>query len=71
MLKTKNIGLFLGPLSFVLILFFFHPDGLNPQANAVLASTAWVSIWWSNFEDNQSFTPKHHHRIKGCTNPQQ
>ncbi len=46
MLKTKNIGLFLGPLSFVLILFFFHPDGLNPQANAVLASTAWVSIWW-------------------------
>ena len=46
MLKTKNIGLFLGPLSFVLILFFFHPEGLNPQANAVLASTAWVSIWW-------------------------
>ena len=46
MLKTKNIGLFLGPLSFFLILFFFHPEGLNPQANAVLASTAWVSIWW-------------------------
>jgi len=46
MLKTKNIGLFLGPLSFVLILFFFNPEGLNPQANAVLASTAWVSIWW-------------------------
>ncbi len=46
MLKTKNIGLFLGPLSFVLILFFFHPEGLNRQANAVLASTAWVSIWW-------------------------
>ena len=44
MLKTKNIGLFLGPLSFFLILFFFHPEGLNPQANAVLASTAWVSI---------------------------
>ena len=46
MLKTKTIGLLLGPLSFVLILFFFHPEGLNPQANAVLASTAWVSIWW-------------------------
>ena len=46
MLKTKNIGLFLGPSSFFLILFFFHPEGLNPQANAVLASTAWVSIWW-------------------------
>lgn len=46
MLKTKNIGLFLGPLSFILILLFFHPEGLNSQANAVLASTAWVSIWW-------------------------
>ncbi|RRQ50361.1 SLC13/DASS family transporter [Maribacter algicola] len=44
--KTRLMGLFLGPLSFVLILSFFHPEGLSKEANAVLASTAWIAIWW-------------------------
>lgn len=44
-LKSK-IGLFLGPLVFVLILLFFHPEGLSAPANAVLASVSWIAIWW-------------------------
>lgn len=43
---TKRIGLFLGPLAFTLILLFFKPEGLSPEARAILASTAWVAIWW-------------------------
>ncbi|MDC6388200.1 SLC13 family permease [Maribacter sp. PR1] len=44
--KTKLFGLILGPLSFILILLFFHPEGLSKEANAVLASTIWIAIWW-------------------------
>ncbi|MGJ8593080.1 MAG: SLC13 family permease [Aquaticitalea sp.] len=44
--RTKQIGFLLGPLLFVLILFFFNPEGLSPQARAVLASTAWIAVWW-------------------------
>lgn len=43
---SKLFGLILGPLSFFLILFFFHPEGLSEQANAVLASTIWIAVWW-------------------------
>ncbi|MFV1448791.1 DASS family sodium-coupled anion symporter [Maribacter sp. HS] len=46
MSKTKLLGLVLGPISFILILFFFRPEGLSVQANAVLASTIWIAIWW-------------------------
>ncbi|SKB31182.1 SLC13 family permease [Maribacter arcticus] len=46
MSKTKLLGLVLGPVSFFLILFFFHPEGLSEQANAVLAATIWIAIWW-------------------------
>lgn len=42
----QKIGLFLGPLLFILIKFFFHPEGLDDSANAILASTAWVAVWW-------------------------
>ena len=42
----QKIGLFLGPLLFILIKFFFHPEGLEDSANAILASTAWVAVWW-------------------------
>ena len=44
--SAKNIGLFLGPLLFLLILFFFNPSGLNEPSKAVLASTLWIAIWW-------------------------
>jgi len=46
MSKTKLLGLVLGPVSFILILFFFHPEGLSKEANAILASTIWIAIWW-------------------------
>ena len=46
MIKINLLGLVLGPVSFFLILFFFHPEGLSEQANAVLASTIWIAIWW-------------------------
>jgi sodium-dependent dicarboxylate transporter 2/3/5 len=42
----KRLALVLGPLFFVLILSFFHPEGLSKAANAVLASTAWIATWW-------------------------
>ena len=45
-LSKKKIGLFLGPILFILIKFFFHPEGLDDSANAILASTVWVAIWW-------------------------
>lgn len=45
-ISKKHVGLILGPLSFILILSFFHPKGLSTPANAVLASTSWVAIWW-------------------------
>ncbi len=45
-MNTKKIGLLLGPLSFILILFFLHPEGMTPEAKAVLACTFWVAIWW-------------------------
>ena len=44
---TKNrIGLILGPLSFLLIILFYHPSGLSDSANAILASAIWIAIWW-------------------------
>lgn len=42
----KNLGLVLGPLLFTLTLLYFHPEGLSKEANAVLASTLWIAIWW-------------------------
>ncbi|MBD8014818.1 MULTISPECIES: SLC13 family permease [Planococcus] len=40
------IGLFLGPLLFVLTLIFVNPEGLPPEAKAILASTIWIATWW-------------------------
>lgn len=45
-LTKKTIGLLLGPLTFILVLLFFHPEGLSKPANAVLASALWIAIWW-------------------------
>ena len=42
----KKLGFVLGPLLFTLILLFFHPEGLSKEANAVLATTLWVAVWW-------------------------
>lgn len=45
-ISKRLLGLILGPVSFIYILLFFHPEGLNDAANAVLASVSWVAIWW-------------------------
>lgn len=45
-LTKQKIGLALGPILFIIILIFFHPQGLSESANAVLASAVWVAIWW-------------------------
>lgn len=42
----KKIGFILGPLLFVFTLLFVHPEGLSKEANAVLATTLWVAVWW-------------------------
>ncbi|WP_047546768.1 SLC13 family permease [Psychroserpens sp. Hel_I_66] len=46
MTLTQRIGLVLGPTLFTSILLFFKPEGLSPQGIAVLASTAWIAVWW-------------------------
>ena len=46
LMNLKKIGLFLGPLLFVLFRLFFKSEGLSDEANAVLASTVWIAVWW-------------------------
>ena len=45
-MKVKNFGLILGPSLFLIILKWFHPEGLSKEANAILASTIWIAVWW-------------------------
>ncbi|WP_404446648.1 SLC13 family permease [Sutcliffiella horikoshii] len=43
---AQFVGLLLGPLLFALTLLFFTPDGLSDSAQAVLATTLWIAVWW-------------------------
>jgi sodium-dependent dicarboxylate transporter 2/3/5 len=44
-LNSKTIGLFLGPLFFVL--FILLPfENLSSEACAVLACASWMIVWW-------------------------
>lgn len=45
-LSKKRIGLFLGPILFVVIKFFIEPDGLHDDAVSILACTIWIAVWW-------------------------
>jgi sodium-dependent dicarboxylate transporter 2/3/5 len=45
-LNKQKIGRVLGPIMFIIILQFFHPEGLSETANAVLASAVWIAICW-------------------------
>ena len=40
------VGLFLGPLLFLLVLFALPLPGLSDPGRAVLAITAWMAVWW-------------------------
>ena len=44
--NKQRMGLALGPILFFLTINFFHPNGLSSSANAILASTLWIAIWW-------------------------
>ncbi|WP_174614302.1 SLC13 family permease [Virgibacillus ihumii] len=43
---AQLIGLILGPALFILTLLFFQPEGLSDPAQAILASTIWIAVWW-------------------------
>ena len=45
-MTRKKTGLYLGPFLFCIVFFLQPFEGLNEQANAVLASTLWVATWW-------------------------
>lgn len=42
----KKIGLFLGPLLFIIIFGFLEFNELSFNGRAILASTLWVATWW-------------------------
>jgi sodium-dependent dicarboxylate transporter 2/3/5 len=46
--RASTIGLFLGPLIFLLIVLFpiQQIHGLSFESKIVLASTVWMAIWW-------------------------
>tara|TARA_B100000989_G_scaffold215692_1_gene164162 strand:+ start:1621 stop:3087 length:1467 start_codon:yes stop_codon:yes gene_type:complete len=44
---NKNIfGLILGPILFSVIMIFVDAEGLSFEAKCILASTAWMAVWW-------------------------
>ncbi len=45
-MTRKKIGLVIGPILFIIVFFWQPFDGLNSEANAVLATTLWVATWW-------------------------
>ncbi|MBN3582023.1 SLC13/DASS family transporter [Algoriphagus aestuarii] len=45
-LTLPKLGLFLGPIAFLLIHFLMGSPDLNPTAQSMLALAAWMAIWW-------------------------
>ena len=45
-LNKNIIGLILGPLLFLAIMIFVDAEGLSFEAKCILASTAWMAVWW-------------------------
>ncbi|WPR77042.1 DASS family sodium-coupled anion symporter [Algoriphagus sp. NG3] len=44
--QLPRLGLFLGPVAFLLIIFLVDSPGLTPESRAMLALAAWMAIWW-------------------------
>ncbi|MGM0759029.1 MAG: SLC13 family permease [Thermodesulfobacteriota bacterium] len=44
--SRQKVGLFLGPILFFLLYLMPAPEGMSAEAQAVLASTAWIATWW-------------------------
>ena len=45
-LNKNIIGLILGPILFSVIMIFVNAEGLSYEAKCILASTAWMAVWW-------------------------
>ena len=45
-LNENILGLILGPILFLVIMIFVDAEGLSFEAKCILASTAWMAIWW-------------------------
>ncbi|GAA4273686.1 SLC13 family permease [Aquimarina gracilis] len=45
-MKAKTVGLFAGPILFILILLFFRAEGLSKEGIATFAIGTWIAIWW-------------------------
>ncbi len=45
-LILRQIGFWAGPLLFIFLLLFVHPDGMSREAMSVMAATVWISVWW-------------------------
>ena len=43
---TRYIGIFSGPLLFLMVLFLVPDDFISPGANNVLALATWMIVWW-------------------------
>jgi sodium-dependent dicarboxylate transporter 2/3/5 len=42
----RLLGFWAGPALFIFILTGIHPAGMSPEAQAVMAVTVWISVWW-------------------------
>lgn len=45
-ITSDRVGLFLGPILFLVAILFARPVGLSGAGVAVLATTFWIAIWW-------------------------
>lgn len=45
-MRSKILGLVLGPLLFLLAQYVFPTEGLSPEGRSVLAVTLWIAVWW-------------------------
>ncbi|WP_057936369.1 SLC13 family permease [Algoriphagus resistens] len=45
-IQLPRLGLFLGPIAFLLIIFLVESPGLTPESRAMLALAVWMAIWW-------------------------
>ncbi len=45
-MSVKKLGLLLGPLLFLVVELWVHPEGLSERAHHVLAGTLWIATWW-------------------------
>lgn len=43
---SQMVGLVLGPVAFLLLMFAVPLEGLSSSGRAVLAFAAWLAIWW-------------------------